>query len=324
MKVQVKIVNAFPRGQMGGNPAGIVLDFKGALSQYVRQKIASEVGLSETVFVSSPKDPHADYRLEFFTPNRQIPHCGHATIATFSYLVEQGEKRSDLTKETIDTPRKILIRDGKVFMQQLAPKYEKISMDNKKIMGMLSLTESKIAESHSPLIVSTANRFLLIPIDSLQSLVAIKPDLNAIRAFSETHDLIGFYPFVIQQSREVFAYSRMFAPRYGITEESATGMAAGPLGCYLYDSAGYKQQSFVIAQGEHMPEPSPSRIEVMLEVEDKKIKSLMVGGGGRFVETIELEVQQALDSVVVNRINDPQCGESGREKQQCYSPKGCV
>jgi len=32
----------------------------------------------------------ANFKLEFFTPTRQISHCGHATIATFSYLVQQG------------------------------------------------------------------------------------------------------------------------------------------------------------------------------------------------------------------------------------------
>ena len=83
MQIQVKIVNAFVEDNKGGNPAGIVLDAD-ALTKEQKLYIASKVGLSETAFVSRSRE--ADFKLDFFTPNRQIAHCGHATIATFSYL----------------------------------------------------------------------------------------------------------------------------------------------------------------------------------------------------------------------------------------------
>nr|WP_054536353.1 PhzF family phenazine biosynthesis protein [Herpetosiphon geysericola] len=74
------IVNALIDGARGGNPAGVVFQADGLT---IEQKLAvvQQVGLSETAFVSASNV--ATIKLEFFTPTRQIAHCGHATIATF-------------------------------------------------------------------------------------------------------------------------------------------------------------------------------------------------------------------------------------------------
>ena len=52
------------------------------LSNEQKILIAQKVGLSETAFFS--KSTVTDFKLDFFTPTRQIAHCGHATIAAFS------------------------------------------------------------------------------------------------------------------------------------------------------------------------------------------------------------------------------------------------
>lgn len=79
MQIEVRIVNAFIDGPAGGNPAGVVVDAN-ALTAAQKLKVARQVGLSETAFVSASDT--ASIKLEFFTPTRQIAHCGHATIAT--------------------------------------------------------------------------------------------------------------------------------------------------------------------------------------------------------------------------------------------------
>ena len=85
--IQVGVVNAFVVDGQGGNPAGVVLDADD-LSETDMQAVAARVGLSETAFVS--RSDIAGFKLDFFTPNRRIAHCGHATIATFSHLAAQG------------------------------------------------------------------------------------------------------------------------------------------------------------------------------------------------------------------------------------------
>jgi PhzF family phenazine biosynthesis protein len=82
----------------------------------------------------------------------------------------------------------------------------------------------------------------------------------------------------------------MFAPLYGIEEEAATGMAAGPLAAYLHDKLGIKADQFLIEQGTYMPVPSPSLIRVELIKTGDRITKLFVGGKGRITgrKTVQL------------------------------------
>ena len=82
----------------------------------------------------------------------------------------------------------------------------------------------------------------------------------------------------------------MFAPRYGIKEESATGMAAGPLACFLHDKIRIDKDVFLIEQGHLMNPASPSVITVKLDIHNKKIKKLMVGGGARVMKSITIMI----------------------------------
>lgn len=81
----------------------------------------------------------------------------------------------------------------------------------------------------------------------------------------------------------------MFAPRYGIPEESATGMAAGPLACYLHDRAGVATTEMEIEQGHLMVPASPSLINVNLALDASgAVRSLMAGGRAKHLETLLL------------------------------------
>jgi len=88
MEIKIKQVDAFTSIPFGGNPAGVVTDASG-LSDELKQKIAREMNLSETAFVSPSKI--ADFKVQFFTPRFEVDLCGHATIGTFSALYEEGK-----------------------------------------------------------------------------------------------------------------------------------------------------------------------------------------------------------------------------------------
>lgn len=287
-KVEVQIVNAFVDHDKGGNPAGVVLNADDFTSEQ-KLKIAAAVGLSETAFVSQSKV--AAFKLDFFTPTRQIAHCGHATIAAFSYLIQLGMiENSNSSKETIDGNRAIII-DGKLaFMEQKAPVYREVGAKRKMILESLSLNENDIAENAPILLVNTGNSFLIIPVRNPAVLKNIQPRFDLIEKISEDLDLIGYYVFAQSENSGRDVTTRMFAPRYGITEEAGTGMAAGPLACYLYDKMNKKQSGFLIEQGNFMPVPSPSLIHVDLVLEDSKISRLMAGGKGISVSKKSIEI----------------------------------
>ncbi len=288
--INVKIVNAFTDAGSGGNPAGVVFPAD-HLTNEMKQQVAARVGVSETAFVS--KSQSADFKLDFFTPNRQIAHCGHATIATFAYLAEQGQvKGPNSSKETIDGNRAIFLAGDMAFMEQLAPRYTALDAPTvQQVLASIGARPTDLMPDRAPLIVNTGNSFLVIPLKDEQALRALQPDAAAISAISDRFDLIGYYPFTLQtQVAGRDAAARMFAPRYAIPEEAATGMAAGPLACFLYDQLNIKKPRFLLEQGRLMPNPSPSEITVDLTLEAGRITRLLAGGRARVMRSFDVEI----------------------------------
>ncbi|MDM8350526.1 PhzF family phenazine biosynthesis protein [Pseudomonas sp. sp1636] len=292
MQIDVQLVNAFVDGEAGGNPAGVVLDADN-LEQSQKLAIAAALGLSETAFVSSSEK--AAFKLEFFTPSRQIAHCGHATIATFSLLRQLGRVGEGWTsKETIDGNRDILIAGEMAFMQQLAPRYRDIDADLalfQEVLAALRIDAQQLMPAVLPSVVNTGNGFLIVPLRDEAAVAGLKPDQALLERLSEQLDLIGFYVF----SRQVRvagrdAGARMFAPRYGIEEEAATGMAAGPLACFLRDRLGLTASRLLIEQGWLMPAPSPSLITVDLQVGEAGIEGLLAGGTAQVMRSTHVRL----------------------------------
>jgi PhzF family phenazine biosynthesis protein len=172
------------------------------------------------------------------------------------------------------------------FMEQMLPEYAKVKNDKNDILSSLALSSSDLMNGFSPVIVNTGNAFLIVPLKNEKAVALVKPDFEAITKLSEKYDLIGYYVFsgdAKDQARD--AGTRMFAPRYGINEESATGMAAGPLACYLYDKMGINKDVFLIEQGHFMKPASPSVITVKLNLEDGKITGLIAGGKAKVMKS---------------------------------------
>jgi len=289
LKIEAHIINAFVEGNIGGNPAGVVINADG-LSSGNKLEIASIIGLSETAFVSSSKV--ADFKLVFFTPTKQIAHCGHATIATFVYLRELGLiTKSRTSKETIDGNRDIYFDGDMAFMEQVAPSYKEIDHSVEAICSSLRISIDDLPNNHNPFIVNTGNSFLIVPLKDEKAVLGAHADLDEIQRISEEFDLIGYYIFSQQTKKPGRdAATRMFAPRYGINEESATGMAAGPLACYLYDKMGINKDVFLIEQGHLMKSPSPSFLTVKLNIQDKKISALIAGGKAKVMKSMIISI----------------------------------
>lgn len=234
--ITVHIVNAFVVG--GADSAGVVLDADD-LSETDKQEVAAAVGVSETGFLSRSKV--AAFKLDFFTPNKRIPHCGHATIAAFSYLVSIGLVGDGLSsKETVDGPRGSSF--GAAFhtwsnsRRTMMTRSTGLRQNTREqdVIDSLGLKDGLLDKRARPVRVNTGNRFLLVGVESVAVLRSIVPDFEAITTVSERLNLVGYYAYTtegVSAGRD--ASDRMFAPRYAIREEAATGMAAGTLGCLL-------------------------------------------------------------------------------------------
>jgi PhzF family phenazine biosynthesis protein len=223
-------VFAFASPEGGGNPAGVVLDGDG-LEPAKMQRIATQAGMSETAFVSRRAGGAPGYRLDFFTPTTRIADCGHATVAAFAVLAQQDPSLRESIKEIDAGTREIRIQEGRVFMEQPLPVLRDLPDSPALAARLLSDTE--------PGTLATAARgawlarhdvgFVLLELANEQALAALRPNLQEIHRLSRELDLVGIYAFVPRPAGPIAATTRMFAPAYGIDEESATGMAAGLL-----------------------------------------------------------------------------------------------
>ena len=75
--MRIQKIAAFSDGDSGGNPAGVLIaEF--LPDETEMQRIAAEVGFSETVFAAPLGD---SWRVRYFSPESEVPFCGHATIA---------------------------------------------------------------------------------------------------------------------------------------------------------------------------------------------------------------------------------------------------
>ena len=81
-------VDSFTDTPFKGNPAGVMILDKETSSDWMQQ-IATEMNLSETAFLIPKVD---DFQIRFFTPTKEVPLCGHATLARGPILGYENRK----------------------------------------------------------------------------------------------------------------------------------------------------------------------------------------------------------------------------------------
>ncbi len=69
-------IAAFSDGDIGGNPAGVLIADE-LPNESEMQRIAAEVGFSETAFAAPAG---TGWRVRYFSPESEVPFCGHATL----------------------------------------------------------------------------------------------------------------------------------------------------------------------------------------------------------------------------------------------------
>ncbi len=289
MIIKAYILNSFAKTKNGGNPAGIVLNANN-LSDKEMQKTAKKINLSETAFVLKSKK--TDFELRFFTPKKEVDLCGHATIAAFSLMLKLNiiKKRNYTQKTKIGILNIKIDKDKTIFMEQKTPCFSEI-IKKEEIATSLKIPINLIEENLPIQVVSTGLRDILIPIKSLKSLYSIKPDFKKISDISKKYNVVGYHLFTLETIYNSTAHCRNFAPLYGIFEEAATGTSSGALSCFLWKNFRInKTQSKKIIYEQGYSMKRPSEILSNLEIRDKKIIKVKVGGKALNIKKIEIPI----------------------------------
>jgi PhzF family phenazine biosynthesis protein len=261
---------AFPAGDPGGNPAGVVLDAHGMTAADM-QVVAADVGFSETAFLfpSSRRrdlgDGVTEARVRYFSPVAEVPFCGHATIAAaVAHAERQGVGRLDLLTASGRVPVRTRLDDGQVVATltsvdpSITPLGEGVLA---RTLAALRWSYEVLDDSHPPYVAFAGNHHPVLAVRSRQVLAELDYDYAALAAVMTKHDWTTIQ-LVHPESPDLF-HSRNPFPPGGVVEDPATGAAAAALGGYLraLDLVPLSRR-LMIRQGDDMGRPSLLQVDI--------------------------------------------------------------
>lgn len=292
-------VDAFTREKWTGNPAGVVPDARG-LSERDMQLIARELNNSETAFVFPGEGADFDVHVRFFTPTREVPICGHATVAAHYVLAKEKGMRSGRILQKTGAgilPVDILPEEDDLRIEMTQGKIEFgpfIAKDQAAdLLKALGIRCDDLVENMPLQIMSTGHSKVMVPIRENKTLHALRPDDAALTALSKEISCNGYYVFTADWTDSLWpVHGRMFAPAAGIREDPVTGNANGPLGAYLVHHRLVKNdgRSFVFnaKQGEAMLRPGVIKVHVLIDNDEPTL--VKISGNAVIVFKTEISV----------------------------------
>jgi trans-2,3-dihydro-3-hydroxyanthranilate isomerase len=265
------------------------------------QRLAREMNFSESTFILPSERSDTDVRMRIFTPMNEMPMAGHPTIGSTFALAHAGVIRPGAARFVFGLnigPVPVDLEwNGPAlrfaWMTQSNPVFGPVVENRTAVAAALGLDAVDLVDTLPIQEVSCGVPFLLVPLRDRGTVDRAISDAAAFRRLTAATKLDrAIFMFSIDPAASAeTAYSRMFAPEFGIIEDPATGSASGPLGCYLVHHgvvAGEAARKMVSLQGAAMGRAS--RIHISIEGDRHAISRVRVGGEAVLVGRGELLV----------------------------------
>lgn len=266
-----RVVDVFTEQPLEGNALAVFPDASG-IDDATMQKIAKELNLSETTFVSPATRADCAANVRIFTPTREMVFAGHPTIGTSFVLLDEGIVPKDSERFVLEEkvgPVSIRIERGRVepgerplIWLTTPPISHGRTFGREPCARALGLEPGDLLEI-TPQLLSAGNPTIFIAVKDKEVVDRARLDLQGMTTLNEGQ----------QEPACVFvfaptpggAYSRMFAPEYGIVEDPATGSSTGPLAAFMLRHglvSGAAGARFVSEQGVKMGRRSILHIQL--------------------------------------------------------------
>ena len=275
--MEILRIAAFSHNNAGGNPAGIVLADKMPGDDDML-RVAAEVGYSETAFLAPVE---GGWRVRYFAPEREVPFCGHATIASGAALGNHsgaGEYRLFLNNGEISISVEAGETDFNVALQS-PPTWSKPA-DPNLVDTVLNLFHLRPADLNPEFPVSLAfagAQHLIFVLNNRSTLANMDYDFDSVKSIMLQQDLITI-SLLVNESEKLFHSRNAFAYG-GVVEDPATGAAAAALAGYLRDIGWPGASQFEILQGFDMGAAS----RLLVDYSATKGASVRVSGATRYI-----------------------------------------
>ncbi len=255
-------LSAFTKTPEGGNPAGVWVGDQLPSSEEM-QRIAAEVGFSETAFIAPSVGRSRIIR--YFSPEIEIPFCGHATIASGVVLGEStGDGVYQLETKIGKIPVQVESTDGykQASLTSIDTKFKLASDDLlDRVLSALDWCRDDIDVSIPPAVAHAGNWHLVLAVSTKERLDNLAYEFENLKAIMQANDLVTLQ--LIWRESDACFHSRNPFPIGGVVEDPATGSAAASLGGYLRDAGLITvPKTITLKQGEVMGRPSKLTVHI--------------------------------------------------------------
>jgi trans-2,3-dihydro-3-hydroxyanthranilate isomerase len=273
------IADVFTDRPLAGNQVAVYTDAR-EIPEDRLQDIAREMNFSETVFVL-PKEGDGHVRIRIFTPAVELPFAGHPTLG--SAFVLAGPLQ--LTEIKLETgagvvPVRVEREGAKIvfgWMKQPVPTVAPFDRESE-LLEALGVEQSELpveAYTNGP-------THVLVGLGSKEQVAELQPDIASLAKLGT----LGVYAFA---GAGTSWKARLFGPGLGVTEDPATGSAAGPLASHLLRHGQTESDTEIeIEQGTEIKRPSS--LFARAAGTPDRIESVEVGGQAVIVANGELQL----------------------------------
>ena len=275
------LLDVFTDRPLTGNQLAVFLDGS-EVPEASRQDIAREIGFSETVFVDEPSHPTAgDARIRIHTPEVELPFAGHpvlgTAVAVAAHRVVAGGSVVTLECGIGPVPVELDGSGSGGWMRQPLPTWRDWD-DPASLLDALGVAAGRLAAPVE--VYDNGPTHLVVAVDDPVVVATATPDTGRLaRLAGRTGSSL------CAMTGNGTAVTRMFVPGLGITEDPATGSAAGPVGVHLLRHGLLPPgHELTLSQGAQINRPST----LLVRVEGGPDAVAAVGVGGSAVIVGEL------------------------------------
>ncbi len=268
-----KKIDAFATELSSGNPAGSVyLKDHEVITAQEMQRIATELKgfVSEVGYVK--RRDEAAFDLKYYSSEREVDFCGHATVAIMYDLLRNSPDSMDTPVITIRTNKGLLLvenrvrEDDAVFISAPAPVFSERKTQGKEIALSLGIHPDDISTSYPVAVVNAGLETLIVPIKTLDAVLSMTPHIETARDFCRENAIDIITVFTDETSESIHPYrTRVFAPTFGYLEDPATGSGNAALGSYLLENDRWDGTCLSLEQNAELHRPNIVRIEARHE-----------------------------------------------------------
>ena len=262
--VSFHIVDVFAEHKYAGNQLAVFRNARGLPGDEM-QKIAKEMGFSETTFVLSDAERDGGYDVRIFTLAAEVPFAGHPTLGT-AYIIRQEIVHKPVQAVNLNLQvGQIPVRfdrqsDGRDILW-MTPKEATFGevFDVGEIAPLLTVDRADIDTDFPIQSVSTGLPFILLPLRSLDAVRRAGVVRDKWLDWVKNRPAKMLFVFCRQGLEPAnHVHARAFTDYYGMTEDPATGSANSCFAAYVVKHRyfGADQIDARVEQGYEIGRPS--------------------------------------------------------------------